>query len=140
MVMNDVPEGYPYPPHVRFELDSRKLFDYRLAADFLNMNQVDVVCLQHEFGIFGGQNGRHILELLGNLRMPAVTTLHTVLKDPSPGQKTTVEEIGHVSGRFVVMSRKADRGPSNYFSPTVDRANSGLCDIEQPPFPCPRPR
>jgi glycosyltransferase involved in cell wall biosynthesis len=107
VVMNDVPEGYLYPPKVRFEVDFRKLPDYGLAADFLNMNQVDVVCLQHEFGIFGGNNGGHILELLNNLRMPVVTTLHTVLRDPDPGQKATLEEIGRISGRLVVMSKKA---------------------------------
>jgi glycosyltransferase involved in cell wall biosynthesis len=107
LVINDTPEGYPYPPTVRFELDCKRLSDYRLAADFLNMNQVDVVCLQHEFGIFGGADGRYILELLNNLRMPVVTTLHTVLKNPDPGQKATLEEIGRVSDRLVVMSQRA---------------------------------
>lgn len=63
MVMNDTPEGYPYPQRVCFELDYKNISDYQLAADFLNMNQIDVVCLQHESGIFGGENGRHILEL-----------------------------------------------------------------------------
>ncbi len=108
MVMNDTPEGYPYPQRVRFELDYKNISDYCLAADFLNMNQVDVVCLQHEFGIFGGENGRHILELIDNLRMPVVTTLHTVLREPDPGQKSTLEDIGRISGRIVVMSRKAE--------------------------------
>lgn len=107
MVMNDVPEGYAYPPVVRFEVGYKSLSDYRLAADFLNMNQVDVVCLQHEFGLFGGQDGNYILELLGNLRMPLVTTLHTVLQDPNPGQKATLAEIGRLSDRLVVMSRRA---------------------------------
>jgi len=109
VVMNDLPEGYPYPPEVRFEVDAKKISDYRLAADFLNMNQVDIVSLQHEFGIFGGSNGKHILELLKNLRMPVVTTLHTVLRDPDSGQKRTLEEIGRISSRLVVMSRKAKK-------------------------------
>lgn len=107
VVMNDVPEGYQYPPKVRFEVGQRDLSDYRLAADFLNMNQVDVVSVQHEFGIFGGQYGRHLLELLRNLRMPVVTTLHTVLAMPDQGQKAIIQEIARLSDRVVVMSYKA---------------------------------
>ena len=108
MAMNDVPEGYSYPREVRFELDHKNLADYHLAADFLNMNRVDMVCLQHEYGIFGGNYGGYILELLQNLRMPVVTTLHTVLKEPDPGQKATFEGIGRNSDRMVVMSHKAE--------------------------------
>ncbi|MBW2096235.1 MAG: glycosyltransferase family 4 protein [Deltaproteobacteria bacterium] len=107
VVMNDVPEGYPYPAQVRFELNHKVLSDYRLAADFLNMNQIDVVCLQHEFGIFGGENGSHILELLTSLRMPVVTTLHTVLQNPSRGQSAVLKRIAQLSDRMIVMS---DRG------------------------------
>jgi glycosyltransferase involved in cell wall biosynthesis len=107
VVMNDVPEGYDYPPEVRFEIDQKKLSDYRLAADFLNMNQVDVVCLQHEYGIFGGENGNYVLELIAHLRMPVVTTLHTVLRDPTPGQKHVLRSICQFSDRVVVMSQRA---------------------------------
>jgi len=107
VVMNDVPEGYLYPPQVRFELNYKNLADYRLAADFLNMNQVDAVCLQHEFGIFGGDNGSYIFELLQNLRMPVVTTLHTVFREPSLEQKAILEKLGRISDRLVVMSHKA---------------------------------
>ncbi|OEU51003.1 MAG: glycosyl transferase family 1 [Desulfobacterales bacterium C00003060] len=108
MAMNDVPEGYRYPHQVRFELNYKNLADYRLAADFLNMNQVDAVCLQHEFGIFGGRHGSYILELLHNLRMPVVTTLHTVIREPDAGQKAILEELGRISDRLVVMSHKAE--------------------------------
>ena len=94
VAMNDVPGGYAYPQQVRFELDESSLTDYRLAAEFLNMNQVDVACLQHEYGIFGGADGRYILRLVGELRMPVVTTLHTVLQDPTPGQKETLQQAG----------------------------------------------
>jgi hypothetical protein len=79
VAMNDVPGGYAYPQEVRFEINQRVLTEYRLAADFLNVNRVDVVCLQHEYGIFGGGYGAYILELLSGLRMPIVSTLHTVL-------------------------------------------------------------
>ncbi|GAB4342695.1 MAG: glycosyltransferase family 4 protein [Candidatus Abyssubacteria bacterium] len=108
VVMNDVPEGYRYPRRVRFELNQKSLADYRLAADFLNMNHVDVVCLQHEFGIFGGENGSYILELIANLRMPVVTTLHTVLTNPTSGQKAVLDRIARISDKVVVMSHKAE--------------------------------
>ena len=107
VVMNDVPEGYRYPPRVRFEVNYKSLADYRLAADFLNMNQVEVVCLQHEFGIFGGKHGKHILELVRNLRMPVVTTLHTVLRAPDPEQKVIFKELAGLSDCLVVMSHRA---------------------------------
>ncbi len=107
LAMNDIAEGYLYPEEVRFELNHNNPDDYRLAADFLNIRQVDTVCLQHEFGIFGGTHGSHILELLHNLRMPAVTTLHTVLTAPNPEQKAILEELSSVSDRLVVMSYRA---------------------------------
>jgi len=84
VVMNDKPQGYAYPEKVRFEIDQKKLADYSVASKFLNISQVDIVCVQHEYGIFGGQAGSHLLKLLGELRMPVVTTLHTILKDPDP--------------------------------------------------------
>ncbi len=108
IAMNDVPEGYRYPSQVRFELDQKNLSDYRLAADFLNMHLVDVISLQHEFGIFGGANGAYILETIRNLRTPVVTTLHTVLESPSPGQRAVMEELISISTRLVVMSRKGE--------------------------------
>ena len=80
--VNDTEEGYDYPPRVRFEMTERDLDSYRRAADFLNITNVDVACLQHEYGIFGGPAGSHILGLLRELRMPVVTTLHTVLREP----------------------------------------------------------
>ncbi|MDD5205726.1 MAG: glycosyltransferase family 4 protein, partial [Desulfobacterales bacterium] len=109
VAMNDVPEGYRYPGQVRFEVNQRMLAEYRLAADFLNMNRVEVVCLQHEFGIFGGENGAHVLDLLGNLRMPVVTTLHTVLQSPSSGQLAIARRIAQFSDRLVVMSRRGEQ-------------------------------
>jgi len=107
LAMNDTPDGYKYPSRVRFELNSRTLADYRLAAEFLNMNRVEVVCLQHEYGIFGGDHGSYVLELLRNLRMPVVSTLHTILCQPNPVQRAILEEICRLSDRVVVMSQKA---------------------------------
>jgi len=107
VAMSDVPEGYPYPREVRFEVRQSVLADYRLAAEFLNINQVSVACLQHEYGIFGGPSGSHILALLRRLRRPLVTTLHTVLKDPTDQQQLVLKEIARLSDRLVVMSNIA---------------------------------
>jgi len=82
--VNDTAEGYTYPARVRFELSEDNLASYRQAADFLNFGNIDLVCLQHEYGIFGGRAGGHILEFLRRLRMPVATTLHTVLREPVP--------------------------------------------------------
>lgn len=107
VAMNDVPEGYPYPPAVRLEVVQNRLIDYRQAAEFLNMNRVDLVCVQHEYGIFGGDAGRHLLALLKELRMPVVVTLHTVLKDPDPAQRMVMKELVAIADRLVVMSQMA---------------------------------
>jgi glycosyltransferase involved in cell wall biosynthesis len=105
--VNDSEEGYDYPARVRFELSEDNLASYRQAADFLNFSNVDLVCLQHEYGIFGGRAGGHILELLRRLRMPFVTTLHTVLREPTPDQRAVMEEIATLSDRLIVMSQQS---------------------------------
>jgi glycosyltransferase involved in cell wall biosynthesis len=104
--VNDVEAGYAYPPRVRFELEEKDVDSYRRAADFLNINGVDLVCLQHEYGIFGGPAGSHILALLRELRMPIVTTLHTILQDPTPVQRRVLQEVAALSDRVVVMSER----------------------------------
>ncbi len=106
-VMNDKPEGYSYPEKVRFEINQNKLADYRVASQFINISQTDIVSLQHEYGLFGGQAGSHLLELMGDLRMPVVTTLHTVLKDPAPEYRNVMGKLADLSDKLVVMSRKA---------------------------------
>ena len=104
--VNDTETGYEYPSRVRFELTEKDIESYRRAADFLNINNVDMVSLQHEYGIFGGKAGNYILALLRELRMPVVTTLHTVLRDPNPDQRRVLKEIVSLSDRVVVMSER----------------------------------
>jgi glycosyltransferase involved in cell wall biosynthesis len=104
--VNDIEAGYPYPARVRFELAEKDIESYRRAADFLNINSVDLVCLQHEYGIFGGRAGSHILALLRDLRTPIVTTFHTILHDPDPDQHRVLEEVAALSDRVVVMSER----------------------------------
>src|ERR1700740_2809587 len=105
--MNDTEDGYSYPARVRFELSEDNLASYRQAADFLNFSNIHLVCLQHEYGIFGGRAGAHILELLRRLNMPFLTTLHTVLRDPDPDQRAVMDEIATLSDRLIVMSQQS---------------------------------
>ena len=104
VAMNDRSDEYAYPDEVKFEIPQNVLDSYRKAADFLNMNLVDVVCVQHEFGIYGGADGAHVLKLLRQLRMPVVTTLHTVLEKPSERQRGVIRELTDASDRLVVMT------------------------------------
>ena len=104
--VNDIEAGYAYPDRVRFELTEKDLSSYLRAADFLHTNNVDLVCLQHEYGIYGGRAGSHVLALLRELHMPIVTTLHTILRDPDPEQRRVLQEIAALSDRLVVMSAR----------------------------------
>ena len=104
--VNDIKGGYEYPEVVRFEIEEQDLSSYLRAADFLNISNVDMVCLQHEFGIFGGPAGGHILAFLRELRMPVVTTLHTVLREPRADQKRVMQELISLSTRLVVMAER----------------------------------
>jgi glycosyltransferase involved in cell wall biosynthesis len=105
--VNDIEGGYDYPDVVRFEIEEQDLASYQRAADFLNIGNVDIVCIQHEFGIFGGPAGSHLLALLRELRMPVVTTFHTILSEPNGEQRRVMQELISRSTRLVVM---ADRG------------------------------
>src|SRR3954447_22257414 len=130
--VNDIPGGYDYPDVVRFEIDEQDLSSYLRAADFLNINNVDIVCLQHEFGIYGGPAGGHILALLRELRMPVVTTLHTVLQDPRPDQRLVMDGLISLSTKLVVM---AERGrqmlQETYRAPPgkIDLIAHGIPDV-----------
>src|SRR5213594_5018877 len=106
LAMNDGSHRHPYPARVRFEIAENDVASYRRAADYLNVNAVDVVCVQHEYGIFGGKAGSHVLALLRELRMPIVTTLHTILREPDPDQRRVLEEVAGLSDRLVVMSQR----------------------------------
>jgi glycosyltransferase involved in cell wall biosynthesis len=104
LAMNEAAHQHAYPPQVRFELPESDSDAYLRAADFLNVNTVDVLSLQHEFGIFGGKAGSHVLALLRALRMPVVSTLHTILGEPNDDQRRVMDEIATLSERLVVMS------------------------------------
>ena len=106
VAMTDTDRTYDYPPDVRFEIHDEAIADYIGAAEFLNSAGFDVVCLQHEYGIFGGEAGGNIIELLSRLEMPVVTTLHTILANPTRAQRDVMRQIIDISAKIVVMAEK----------------------------------
>jgi glycosyltransferase involved in cell wall biosynthesis len=106
IAMTDPGSSYTYPEAVRFQVRDDIIEDYVHAAAALNKGGFEVASLQHEYGIFGGVAGGHIVELLSRLKMPIVTTLHTVLADPAPDQHTVMQRIIDASARVIVMAEK----------------------------------
>ncbi|MGR6467687.1 glycosyltransferase family 4 protein [Rhizobium sp. PAMB 3182] len=106
VAVTDAKQSYAYPEDVIFEIREDEVEDYVTAARVLNEGRFDVVSLQHEFGIFGGPDGDFILMLLKNLRVPVVTTCHTILAEPSPSQLHVLQKIAAHSSRVVVMAEK----------------------------------
>ena len=107
LAMDDVPGGYPYPDRVGFEIRDNMPADYLRAAEYLHVKEIEVAILQHEYGIYGGQCGANMFQLLENLRIPILTTLHTVLSDPSANEKAIVLKLSKISARLIVMSQVA---------------------------------
>jgi glycosyltransferase involved in cell wall biosynthesis len=121
VAMNDAGHSHVYPPNVRFEIEDGELAGYRRASQFLNAGQVDVVSLQHEYGIFGGPAGHHVVTLLRELRMPVVTTLHTIRTAPSAQQRAVLDEVIALSERLVVMSEHGRRTVTELHGVSGDR-------------------
>ncbi|MDD5360579.1 MAG: glycosyltransferase family 4 protein [Ignavibacteria bacterium] len=114
--INDNPGGYEYPDDVMYEINDKSANDFKEAAHYLNISDNDVVNLQHEFGLYGGDAGSYILYLLENLRKPVVTTLHTVLEHPTDEQLRVIREINNYSSHMVVQSKKAQSFLSDVYS------------------------
>lgn len=106
VAVSDRAEGYAYPPEVRFQFFQHDREAYRRAADYLNFSNVELVCVQHEFGIYGGPAGSYLIPLLRDLRMPVVTILHTILDNPDPDQRRVMLELDKLSARLIVMSER----------------------------------
>ena len=130
--VNDTEQGYDYPARVRWALSQDDVTSYEEAAAFLNFNNIDMVCLQHEYGIFGGPAGSHILHLLRNLKMPVVTTFHTVLREPDTDQLKVMEEIAELSDRLIVMSQLSSQFLQEIFKvpgSKIDMVPHGVPDL-----------
>ena len=132
--VNDREGGYEYPEAVRFEVEEQDLASYQRAADFLNISNVDVVCLQHEFGIFGGPAGSHVLALLRELKMPVVTTLHTVLHTPNSDQRRVMKELVARSTRLLVMAERGRAMLQEVFQAPPDKIDVIPHGIPNIPF------
>lgn len=107
VALTNILQGYNYGKEISFEIRTEHKIDYQEAASFLNLSDTEVICLQHEFGIFGGKDGIYILNLLDNLRKPVVTTLHTVLKKPTKGQLKVLKSVCSYSTFVVAQAQKA---------------------------------
>jgi glycosyltransferase involved in cell wall biosynthesis len=130
--VNDTGQGYDYPARVRWSLAQDDVASYLEAAEFLNFHNIDMVCLQHEYGIFGGPAGGHILHLLRGLKMPVVTTLHTVLREPDADQLMVMEEIAELSDRLIVMSQLSSQFLQEIFKvpgSKIDMVPHGVPDL-----------
>ena len=130
--VSDTEEGYDYPARVRWSLAQDDVASYQEAAEFLNFHNIDMVCLQHEYGIFGGPAGSHILHLLRGLKMPVVTTLHTVLREPDADQLVVMEEIAELSDRLIVMSQLSSQFLQEIFkvpASKIDMVPHGVPDL-----------
>jgi glycosyltransferase involved in cell wall biosynthesis len=130
--VNDPESDYDYPAQVRFEIAEQDLTSYRRAVDFLNISNVDVVCVQHEFGIFGGPSGGHLLAMLRELKTPIVTTLHTLVNEPTSEQRRVMREIILRSTRLVVMAERGRQMLQEiYQAPTakIDLIPHGIPDL-----------
>jgi glycosyltransferase involved in cell wall biosynthesis len=137
VAVNDGQSSYLYPERVRFEIREGDIESYKAAAEFLNASNVELVCLQHEYGIFGGKSGNHIIELLKHLKMPVLTTLHTVLREPNQDQRVAMHKIAALSERLIVMSQYSSRVLQEVFNVSagkIDLIPHGIPDIpfEQP--------
>ena len=116
IAMDNPVEALHYPEEVSYRLAEHETADYVRAAEFLNYNKVRAVSLQHEFGIFGGHDGSYILDLLRELRCPIITTFHTVLQEPSEGQREVMDELVVLSSQLVVMSERATEFLQNVYN------------------------
>lgn len=132
MAMNDQPGGYPYPSTVRYQIDQNNIQEYDAAARYLNHSGADVLCIQHEFGIFGGEYGEYLLRLLENVNIPVLVTLHTVLKQPAEKQRLILQRIAQLSSRLIVMGAQAvDILTGEYSVPEhkIERIPHGIPDL-----------
>src|SRR5438128_6300556 len=132
--VNDVPEGYDYPEEVRFEVVDQDLESYERAADFVNFSDTEVVCLQHEYGIYGGPAGSHVVTLLREFQIPVVTTLHTILEQPNADERRVLQEISRLSSRVIVMTERALRMLREIYRVLIEKVDLIPHGIPDMPF------
>ena len=107
IALNDPSETYNYPEEVVFQIQRDKIEDYYRAADYINQSDIDIVCLQHEFGLFWGSAGDYIFALLSGINKPVISTMHTVIREPEPEYRASTEKLIRYSEKLIVMSQTA---------------------------------
>ena len=126
-------ERFKYPAEVGFELHRDRPDDYRRAADYINFSDAEMVCVQHEFGIFGGEGGMHLAQLLRNVRKPVVSTLHTVLAEPAPAYRRAMAVLAKGSNVLVTMTRHSRQMLIDTYG--IDSAQVEVIPHGAPPLP-----
>ncbi|MBS3786970.1 glycosyltransferase family 4 protein [Candidatus Bipolaricaulota bacterium] len=121
--LNDQPEGYEYGPEVGFEINAQNKLDYRRAADYVNLSDTRVVNVQHEYGIFGGEDGENLLTFLDVVRKPVISTLHTILKNPSDHQREVLKEVCNLSTEVVVLANKGKELLRDFYDVPPDKVS-----------------
>lgn len=122
IAMDDIPEGYDYPEIVKIEIRAEMIKDYKRAADYINISAADIVIIQHEFGIFGGEAGSYLIELLEALKKPVITTLHTILDKPAPEYSYVMKQLINNSEKLVVMSHRGRQMLHDIYNVPFDKA------------------
>jgi len=107
IALNNASETYNYPDEVVFQIERDKIEDYYRAADYINQSNADIVCLQHEFGLFGGSAGDYIFAILSGINKPVITTMHTIIREPELEYRVSTEKLIRYSEKLVVMSQTA---------------------------------
>lgn len=107
IALNDPSETYNYPEEVVFQIQRDRIEDYYRAADYINQSDIDIVCLQHEFGLFWGNAGDYIFSLISGINKPVISTMHTVIREPEPEYRIAIEKLIRYSQKLIVMSQTA---------------------------------
>ncbi|MDP1844426.1 MAG: glycosyltransferase [Sediminibacterium sp.] len=109
IAMNDPGQTYNYPPIVTKTISDHVKHDYIDAAEYINQSNADLCLLEHEYGIFGGNSGLMLISLLRLLKVPVVTTFHSILEKPNFHQKEVLKKVAAYSSGLIVMSQLAIR-------------------------------
>ena len=139
VAMNDGDGQYAYGPEVTVQLHHHRREDYRTTAEILNTSRIDVVGLEHEYGLFGGEQGEWLFDLLDRLKMPVVTTLHTVLSEPSAAQRSVLQRVCNRSSAVVVMAERAGKLLRQRYDVPADRIRFIHHGVPDTPYADPEP-
>ncbi|MGB6067039.1 MAG: glycosyltransferase [Desulfomonilaceae bacterium] len=134
VAITDRAEGYDYPSEVTFEIRQNVIRDYASAAEYVNGSSAQIVSLQHEFGLYGGDAGKYLSVLLSHLKKPIITTVHTILENPSSDYREAFEDVIGSSQRLVTMSQKGARMLEEIYGVPQDKISIIHHGVHDVPF------